>query len=175
RREFSEKLGIPTTETTNSMWYPDQYDYVAPSNFRWIEEGKRTHPKYPIYIPSKGRWDLEAGTAKSLDDIHVLYWLVVEPKEYENYIKRFHPSKVLKLPEDFSEQGNGSIPVRNWIWERSLSRDEPKHWIIDDNVYAFARLNINRRIRVDSGAIFRAAEVFTDRYDNVAFSGFNYN
>jgi len=38
----------------------------------------------------------------------------------------------------------------------------------------FYRLNANRRIPVDSGTIFRVAEIFTDRYENIGMSGLNY-
>ena len=56
-----------------------------------------------------------------------------------------------------------------------MDHNERKHWQIDDNISAFMRLNRNRKIKVSSGTIFRAAEDFTDRYENIAFSGFNYD
>jgi hypothetical protein len=46
--------------------------------------------------------------------------------------------------------------------------------VIDDNVEGFLRMHRNRRIPVDGPSIFRAAEDFTDRFTNVAFSGMNY-
>jgi hypothetical protein len=42
--------------------------------------------KYPIYIPSKGRWESRL-TSKALEEIKVPYKIVVEPSEYENYSK----------------------------------------------------------------------------------------
>ena len=81
--------------------------------------------------------------------------------------------KILTLPDNFSELGQGSIPVRNWIWEHSIKEGWEKHWLIDDNITNFLRLNLNRRIPVGSGTIFKCAEDFTNRYTNVAFSGFN--
>ena len=45
---------------------------------------------------------------------------------------------------------------------------------MDDNINGFYRLNNNLKISVASGTIFKCAEDFTDRYTNVAISGFNY-
>ncbi len=38
----------------------------------------------------------------------------------------------------------------------------------------FYRFNQNLKVRVSNGKVFKAAEDFTDRYDNVPMSGFNY-
>ena len=81
RQRFSELLGIPTTDTTNSIWYPAE-DWVAPKNYVWDEQ-QRTYPKYPIYIPSLGRYDLGSCTATALDSLGLLYKIVVEPFECE--------------------------------------------------------------------------------------------
>lgn len=130
------------------------------------------NPRYPIYIPSKGRWERRP-TVRALEEKRVPYRIVVEPSEYRDYAKVIDRNKILVLPEDFSSLGQGSIPARNWIWEHSILEGHDKHWIIDDNIIQFYRLNINRRIPVSSGTIFRCAEDFADRYENVAFSGLN--
>jgi len=129
------------------------------------------NPKYPVYIISKGRWESRL-TAKALDNINVPYHIVVEPQEYENYAAVIDPQKIYTLP--FSNLGQGSIPVRNWVWEHSISIGAEKHWILDDNIDQFRRKNHNEKIEVTSGTIFRIAEIFVDRYENVAISGFNY-
>jgi len=64
--------------------------------------------------------------------------------------------------------------ARNWCWDHSISLGFEKHWVLDDNISDFYRLNKNKRIRVGSGVIFRAAENFIDRYENVPISGFQY-
>jgi hypothetical protein len=46
---------------------------------------------------------------------------------------------------------------------------------MDDNIASFNRLNRNLMVKVTSGTIFRAAEDFVDRYENVAIAGFNYD
>ena len=128
------------------------------------------NPKYPIYIPSKGRADRPL-TALRLRDMGVPFRVVVEPQEHESYARALGEPCLLTLP--FSDLGQGSIPARNWIWDHAIAGGHEKHWIIDDNIVRFYRLNFNRRIPVSSGTIFACAEEFTDRYENVAFSGLN--
>lgn len=130
------------------------------------------NPKYPIYIVSKGRWESRL-TSKTLEKLNVPYRIVVEPQEYVEYAKVIDPQKILTLP--FSNLGQGSIPARNWIWDHSMSEGHSRHWIMDDNIGGFNRMNRNRQIRVASGTIFKCAEDFVDRYENVAISGFQYD
>jgi hypothetical protein len=130
------------------------------------------NPKYPIYIISKGRWQRRQ-TSKALEIMQVPYRIVIEPQEYENYARFIDKEKILVLP--FSNLGQGSIPARNWVWEHSIKEGYQKHWILDDNMDSFYRLNRNMKLIVTSGAIFKAAEDFVDRYDNIALSGFQYN
>ena len=128
-----------------------------------------TNPKYPIYIPSKGRWESRL-TSRALDAIGVPYRIVIESQEYDQYAAAIDPSKILVLP--FSNQG--LIASRRWIMEHSIADGHARHWQIDDNVRVFYRLHENIKYRVDSGVIFRAAEDFVDRYTNVAYAGFQY-
>lgn len=130
------------------------------------------NPKYPIYIISKGRWK-KRQTSKALEIMRVPYRIVIEPQEYENYAKFIDADKILVLP--FSNLGQGSIPARNWVWEHSINEGHHRHWILDDNMDSFYRLNRNMKLIVTSGSIFKAAEDFVDRYKNIAISGFQYN
>lgn len=129
------------------------------------------NPKYPVYIISKGRWKRRQ-TSKTLEYMKVPYHIVVEPQEYDEYAKVIDKNKILVLP--FSNLSQGSIPARNWVWEHSLSIGAKKHWILDDNIESFERFNDNKKIKCASGTVLKIAEDFTDRYDNVAISGFNY-
>jgi len=128
------------------------------------------NPKYPVYIVSKGRWESRL-TAKALEELKVPYHIVIERQEYKKYSKVIAKKKILVLP--FSNLGQGSIPARNWIWEYSISIGAEKHWILDDNIRCFYRFNRNK-IYVNDGTIFKCAEDFVDRYENVALSGFQY-
>lgn len=131
------------------------------------------NPRYPIYIISKGRWESRL-TSKEFDRLGVPYLIVVEPQEYNQYAAVIDPNKILKTPEPFSLRQQGSIPVRNFVWEHSVSTGAERHWVVDDNIHAFWRLNNNLRIRVASGTVIRCMEDFTDRYENVWLSGPNY-
>lgn len=129
------------------------------------------NPKYPIYIISKGRWESRL-TSKALEKMNVPYRIVIEPQEFENYAAVIDPQKILVLP--FSNLGQGSIPARNWVWEHSMSEGYARHWILDDNIRRFTRYLKNKRIQSLDGTMFRAAEDFIDRYENIALGGFQY-
>jgi len=130
--------------------------------------------KYPIYIISKGRWDSRL-TSKSLEEMEQPYRIVVEPKEFDLYAQFIDKSKILVLPDNFSELGQGGIPARNFVWEHSINEGHKRHWILDDNIEQFNRLNRNLQVKVTTGVIFKAAEDFIDRYENVALAGFQYD
>lgn len=130
------------------------------------------NPEYPVYIISKGRWDSRL-TVRSLEDMGVPFRIVVEPQERDQYAAVIDAGKILVLP--FSNLGLGSIPARNWVWEHAISEGHQRHWILDDNIRNFYRMNRNIRYRVLDGTIFRLMEQFTDRYENVALSGPNYS
>jgi hypothetical protein len=131
----------------------------------------KMNPDYPIYIISKGRWESRL-TSKVLDKMNVPYHMVIETQEYDNYAKVISPEKIYVLP--FSNLGQGSIPARNWVWEHSISIGAERHWILDDNIECFNRLNRNMKPSVRTGTIFKVAEDFVDRYKNIAIAGFNY-
>ena len=129
------------------------------------------NPEYQVYIISKGRWESRL-TAKALDKMSVPYHIVIEPQEYEQYAAVIDPAKILVLP--FSNLGQGSIPARNWVWEHSIGIGAKRHWILDDNIMWFARVNANKKIRVDNGVCFKVVEDFVDRYTNIALAGLQY-
>jgi hypothetical protein len=128
------------------------------------------NPKYPIYIPSKGRAESRL-TMKALDKISVLYKVVVEPSEFESYAKVIDKNKIIVLPADNMKL----LGSRVWIMEYSISLNEERHWQVDDNIDCFYRLNKNEKIKVSSGTIFRCMEDFVDRYENIAIAGPNYD
>ena len=140
-----------------------------------------TNPKYlpraPIYVISKNRTKY-LYTAKSLEDCGVPYYMAVEQhqvQEYEDALgeagHKLHT--VLSLP--FSNHGHGSVPARNACWEHSIDLGAKRHWVMDDNIRDFYRFHHNRRIRVATGAMFRAMEDYCDRYKNVMLAGPQYH
>lgn len=129
------------------------------------------NPRYPIYVISKGRWESRL-TVKALEARRIPHHLVIEPQELEQYSAVVNPSRILVLP--FSNLGQGSIPARNWVWEHSIGQGAERHWILDDNIRDFYRLNKNIKWRTKSGTTFRVIEDFVDRYLNIALAGMQY-
>jgi hypothetical protein len=129
------------------------------------------NPRYPIYIISKGRHETRQ-TARALEKLHVPFRIVIEPQEFDAYSSVINPSKILVLP--FSNLGQGGIPARNWVWEHSIAEGHKRHWIMDDNICAFYRLNKNTKIQPSSGAFLASCEDFVDRFANVPMAGLQY-
>lgn len=129
------------------------------------------NPKYTIYVISKGRAK-RCLTARELTLMNVPFYLVVEPQEEEEYRQEWSNANIIVTP--FSNLGQGSIPARNFVWEHSISNGDKRHWILDDNLEGFHRLNRNMKPKVMDGTIFRCCEDFTERYSNVPISGMNY-
>jgi hypothetical protein len=129
------------------------------------------NPNYPVFIISKGRWQSRL-TVKALECMSVPYRIVVEPQEVDNYAQFIDRDNILVLP--FSNLGQGSIPARNFVWDYAQANGDDWHWLLDDNINGFERLHRNERVRVQTGSIFRAAEDFVTRYENVSMAGFEY-
>lgn len=129
-------------------------------------------PRYPIYVPSKGRHDVNL-TARFLRRDGVPFRLVVEPQERDAYASAWGDENVLVLP--FSNLGLGSIPARNWIWEHAKESGVPRHWVLDDNIRNVRRWWKGKRIVCDAGPALAITEDFVDRYENVAIAGLNYS
>jgi hypothetical protein len=167
--EFSALMYQKITKKQPSIWYP----HMEPRRYadkRYI--GGCPQNRYPIYIISKGRASTRL-TSKALERMNVPYRIVIEPQEYDEYAAVIDPKKILTLP--FSNLGQGSIPARNWVWSHSIQEGHEKHWLLDDNIAAFNRINNNLQIQLTNGICFNVLEDFMDRYKNVAFAGFQYD
>jgi len=169
REEFARMIGQKIGTETRSVWYPSTDTKIEINNEFVAEENLL--PKYPVYVISKGRWESRL-TVRALERIGVPHRVVIEPQERDQYASVMDPNKLLILP--FSNLGQGSIPVRNWVWEHAISEGAKRHWILDDNIRCFRRYWKNRKIKVKCGNIFKAAEDFVDRYENVGLAGFQY-
>ena len=146
------------------------------------------NPQFPLYIPSKGRSEYMM-TSKVLTSLGVHHYIVVEPQEVLKYKEAVSRHKllttVLELDMSFKERyelcddlglskSTGSGPARNFGGEHSRKNGFAFHWIMDDNIRSFRRLNNNEKVKVANGAIFKAMEDFVLRYDNIAMAGPNY-
>jgi len=160
--------------TNKSCWIPERPDKLNTFKDKICFSGDIT-PKYPIYIISKGRAALKKSTANYLIKCGIDFKIVVEPSEFAEYKKYYTSDILLVAPEDFSRRGQGGIPVRNFVWEHSISTGAKRHWILDDNISCYYRVNESQKTKILSGAIFKSVEDYTDRYENVKMSGHNYS
>lgn len=133
---------------------------------------ERILPRYPVYIPSKGRANI-CSTARILTDGGVPFHLVVEPTEADVYAERFGRDRLIVLP--FHDLGLGSIPARNFILEHAKASGAERHWTLDDNIRVFLRRYRAERLYCEPGIALCVCEDFTDRYENVGISGLNYS
>ena len=146
------------------------------------------NPAYPVYIISKSRYDIRQ-TSDALERMGVPHYLVVEEQEYGLYrdalkTNGIQHAKLLILDKKYQDEydpctnedwkSNGPGAARNFCWAHSIEQGAKSHWVMDDNIREFGRVNKNRYARVNTGTIFRAAEDFVDRYENIAISGFQY-
>lgn len=130
-----------------------------------------TYIKYPVYIISKGRYENPI-TANLFKRENIDFKIAVEPQEYEKYVEALGCEYVMKLP--FSNLGLGSYPARNFCWKHSMEHGSKKHFLFDDNIRHFVRLNKGKRVNCNGLLALKSLQDFTDRFSNVAISGFNY-
>jgi len=167
---FGRLIKQSLTENTRSIWFPpDKIGRIADKRYR-AGDDEKTRPRYPIYVPTKGRAKTPL-TIKTLEELGVPYYAVIQPQELEEYKPVVKTGKILLLPEGL----DGLVPARNWIRDHSINVLKAKrHWQIDDNIDGFYRFNRNLKVKAETPALFRAMEDFCDRYENIAFAGPNY-
>jgi hypothetical protein len=174
---FKNKVETPTLTTTRGL---DDNNHRRRND--WI--GELVKPKYPVYILSKDRANIDK-TWRVLNLMEISHTVVVEAEQYDQYAESLKPYKkystVFALPKDFretyrgeSEDSGGGIPARNFIWEHSIKQGAKRHWVMDDNLHCFQRLHRGEKQRLCTGAGFKALEDFVDRYTNVAIAGPQY-
>lgn len=141
-------------------------------------------PRYPVYIVSKGRWKNRL-TSRALDTMGVPYKMIVEESQLLNYQAEIGRERCLVLPQKYLDEydtcddlgdskSKGPGAARNFAWDHAIESGAEKHWVMDDNLDAFHRLNRNMKRESDTPAVFAAMEDFVDRYENVPIAGPNY-
>lgn len=141
-------------------------------------------PRYPIYIVSKGRWKNRL-TSKALNVMGIPYKIVVEQDQLPMYQAEVGADRCLVLPQRYLDEydtcddlgdskSKGPGAARNFVWDHATELGLKRHWVMDDNLDAFHRLNRNIKRESDTPAIFAAMEDFVDRYENVPVAGPNY-
>lgn len=141
-------------------------------------------PRYPVYIVSKGRWKTRL-TSRALDAMGVAYKMIVEENQLLNYQAEIGRERCLVLPQKYLDEydtcddlgdskSKGPGAARNFAWDHATALGAERHWVMDDNLDAFHRLNRNMKRESDTPAVFAAMEDFVDRYENVPIAGPNY-
>lgn len=125
-------------------------------------------------------------TSRTLEEMRVDYRIVIEEQEYAAYSSVIAKSKILVLDKQYQRdydtfdtlgdsKSKGPGPARNFAWAHAISRGYDWHWVMDDNIRYFFRLNKNLKIPMATGACFTAMEDFVNRYSNIAMAGPNYD
>jgi len=142
------------------------------------------NPEYPVYVVSKGRAD-KCLTAKCFQKLKVPFHIVVNADEYSTYSKVFGKDMILPMPQRYYDEydtfddlgdtkAKGPGAARNYCWDHSIELGYDRHWVFDDNIRVFYRLNNNLQIHISDGTIFKIMEDFVNRYENVAIAGPQY-
>jgi hypothetical protein len=120
-----------------------------------------------------------------LDAMGVPYNVIVEAQELDAYAAVIPKDRLLVLDPNYQEnydpcdehgrtKSTGSGPARNFAWDHAAASGAAYHWVVDDNIKGFFRLNDNLKVPVSDGTILRCMEDFVLRYKNVTMAGPNY-
>lgn len=126
-------------------------------------------PSYPIFVPTKGRYE-KLYTLAAFERLGIPYHAVVEPQEFELYRKVIPVGRLLVLPHS----GKGLTVTRNWIWDYAQALGVPYFWTFDDNIRDFYRLHKNIKYRATSGTFLKVIEDLAARYSNLYITGMQY-
>ena len=163
---------IKHKKSGQGCWIPYKpVETIGGKHLEYIGENLPT--RYPIYIISKGRSDTRY-TQKCIHEMGIPYLIVVETQELDDYWEHIPRKNILCLPPHLCNLGQGSIPVRNFVWEHSIQQGHKKYWILDDNIKGFYRWCKNVHVKCNDSSCFRQVEDLTDRYSNVYMSGIQY-
>lgn len=149
-----------------------------------MKPNKPPLPLFPLFIVSKGRWK-QRHTSRFLELQGTPYRIVVEDQEYSKYAQYIDKKKILVLDKQYQKDYDtyddlgfsksvGPGPARNFVWDVAMSEGYDWHWVMDDNIAYFYRLNRNLKVQVHSPVFWRVMEEFCLRYDNIAMAGPNY-
>ncbi len=127
------------------------------------------NPKWPIFIPTKGRADTRM-TIRMFQRLGVPFTIFVEAQEAEIYAPHVAPEQIHVVPH----RDKGLTVTRNYIWDYAAERGHEWYWTFDDNIDGLYRFNHNLKTPCADGTILAVVEDFAQRYDNLAITGLNY-
>ena len=157
-----------------SIWCPERITALQSLKTKKYVGGKNTSTTYPIYVISKGRWEKKL-TIDWLIKCKIAFKVIVEPDELDKYSKHIDVKNILVLPEESANQGQGSIPARNYAMVHSTQGLHKRCWILDDNINGYMWSNLSQRIPVESHNVFTFIEEYTDKFTNVLIAGHEYS
>jgi len=110
------------------------------------------------------------------------FYAIIEKQEYKAYEAFVDKRRLLVLDPKYqqrydtcdqvaADKSKGPGPARNFAWDHAIANGYAWHWVMDDNIKGFYRLNRHRKFQVRDGTIFRVMEDFCLRYENVAMAG----
>lgn len=132
------------------------------------------NPKYPVFVPTKGRWE-GMHTIRALWRCRIPFRIVIERQDYDSYRRALdahgiEPLEILVVPH----QDEGLVVTRNWIWDFARDMGAERFWTFDDNIRGLFRFNRNLLVPVRDGSTLAVIESFVERYTNVPIVGMNY-
>jgi len=104
------------------------------------------------------KWKVRATFVVSKDEEEIY-----RKKHGEHFNIMIHPDTVTDL-----------VSKRNFIKWHAKKMGFERHWQVDDNIYRMRQWYKKKRIECNVAKAMRVCEDFTDRYENVWLSGFNY-
>lgn len=140
--------------------------------------------QFPIYIPSKSRWESRL-TVKNLEKIKAEYYVIVEEPQLEQYASVIPRHRLLVLDpyyqqiyDTFDDLGFskslGPGPARNMAWQHAVDNGFAWHWVMDDNIDGFYWRHNNHKIKAGDTTPLACMENFVLQYKNIGMAGPNY-
>jgi hypothetical protein len=126
--------------------------------------------KYPIYVPSKGRANLQNFTIDALKQSNLDYFIVVEPQDYDLYIQTQDKDHILVMPEN----DQGIAYARNFCKKHSTNAGHLYHWQIDDNIKTFGKRIANKNLPCPAAECLLPVESVVSQYTNIGLAGISH-
>tara|TARA_Y100000294_G_C8450542_1_gene294517 strand:- start:21 stop:833 length:813 start_codon:yes stop_codon:yes gene_type:complete len=114
----------------------------------------------------------------------VPFYMVVEAHEKDEYLNIVDDGQILILPQKYlddydtfwidDDARKGPGAARNFVWDHSIENGYEWHWVMDDNLESFERLNDNMKVKCTDGTPLYVCEDYVLRYTNIAQAGLNY-
>jgi hypothetical protein len=122
--------------------------------------------RYPIYIPSKGRYE-NALTARLLIEQNLHFYIVIEPQDFNNYLQYFDSKNLIRMDEN----NKGIAYVRNWCKQHAIKEGYPYHWQFDDNIKSFRIREGDKNVKTSPLNCITEVEKIVSTYSNIGIAG----